>query len=81
MMEQPKQLSTRKKFLLWGATILSAFTLFKFLPGTKQKATAAANDTVKMLTRDGRLVEVDKKLLTSAGKKISNDELQQWVKK
>lgn len=33
-----------------------------------------------MLTQDGRLVEVDKAMLAS-GKKITNEELQQWVKK
>jgi hypothetical protein len=34
-----------------------------------------------MLTQDGRLVEIDKKLLVSPGKKITDKELQQWVKK
>lgn len=33
-----------------------------------------------MLTRDGRLVEVDRGLLASSRKKITNDELQKWVK-
>ena len=33
-----------------------------------------------MLAQDGTLVEVDRKFLGSAGKKISNQELQQWVK-
>lgn len=33
-----------------------------------------------MLTQDGTLVEVDRKLLGPAGKKISDQELQQWVK-
>ena len=37
--------------------------------------------TVKMLTQDGSLVEIDKKLLASSGKKISNKELQEWIKK
>ncbi len=34
-----------------------------------------------MLTQDGKLVEIDKKLLVSPGKKITDKELQQWVKK
>jgi hypothetical protein len=37
--------------------------------------------TIKMLTQDGQLVEVDAKLLASNSKKISNKELQNWVKK
>ena len=32
-----------------------------------------------MLTQDGKLVEIDKKLLASSGKKISNKELQNWI--
>jgi hypothetical protein len=82
-MEQPKQTTNRKKFLLWGAAILSSITALKFLPGNKKKTPApdADGDTIIMLTREGRLVEVDKKLLASAGKKISDEELQKWVKK
>lgn len=34
-----------------------------------------------MLTQDGKLVEIDKKLLVSSGKKISDAELKKWVKK
>ena len=37
--------------------------------------------TVKMLTEDGRLVEVDGALLTAAKKKVTNIELQNWIKK
>ena len=34
-----------------------------------------------MLTQDGKLVEVDKQLLVNSKKKISNEELQGWIKK
>lgn len=74
-MEQFKKAPTRKKFLLWSATILSSFTLLKFLPSKKKK-----KETVKMLGRDGKLVEIDKKLLALSGRKISNEELQKWIK-
>ena len=37
--------------------------------------------TVKMLTEDGKLVEIDEALLASGGKKVSNEELQRWVKR
>lgn len=76
-MEQPQKNPNRKKFLLWGATILSSVTALKFIPGNKQKN----NDTIKMLTQDGKLVEIDKNLLTSSAKKISDEELKKWVKK
>jgi hypothetical protein len=72
---------SRKKFLLWGAALLSSFTVFKFISGNKKKPNEPANETVKMLTQDGKLVEIDKKLLASSGKKISDEELQKWVKK
>lgn len=80
-MEQPKHLSNRKKFLLWGAALLSSLTLLKFLPGNKKKIPTPDNDKIIMLTRDGRLVEIDKNLLASSGQKISDEELQKWIKK
>ncbi len=74
-MQEAQPSTSRKKFLLWSATFLSSATLFRFIP-TKKKT-----DTVKMLTQDGKLVQIDKKLLVSPGKKITDNELQQWVKK
>lgn len=78
-MEQ-SQTPNRKKFLLWGAGILSSLTVLKFFSGSKKKKDQPDNATVKMLTQDGKLVEIDKKLLASSGNKISNEELQNWVK-
>jgi hypothetical protein len=82
-MQQPTK-STRKKFLLWGAAIFSSVTVLKFFPNSK-KSDRSLNGkntgTVKMLTQDGKLVEVDKKLLASGSKKINDKELQQWINK
>jgi hypothetical protein len=82
-MEQTNKPSNRKKFLLWGAAVLSVITLSRFFPRFTNKNNAATgeNKTVKMLTQDGQLVEVDRSLLTASGKKITNEELQQWVNK
>jgi hypothetical protein len=81
-MEQlPKDPPSRKKFLLWGAAILSTVTVLKFLPGGKKKKTAQPSETIKMLGQDGKLVEIDKNLFASSGKKISNEDLQKWVKR
>ena len=67
---------TRRKLVGW----LGVFSLttmvgaaFKTWNNTKPK-------TVKMLTQDGRLVEVDASILSSGNKKISDNELQNWVK-
>jgi hypothetical protein len=62
-MQEAQPSTSRKKFLLWSATILSSATIFKFIKIPKKKKT----ETVKMLTQDGRLVEIDKKLLVSPG--------------
>jgi len=76
-MQQSTRTPSRKKFLLWSAAILSSLTVLKFITGSKRKN----NETVKMLTREGKLVEINKSLLASSGKKISNAELQSWIKK
>lgn len=76
-MELPLKSPTRKKFLLWGAAILSSLTFMKFISDKKEEK----NETIKMLTQDGKLVEINSELLASSGKKISDEELQKWVKK
>jgi len=67
---------TRKKFVSWLG-VLSLFTMagVAFKPWKNKKP-----DTVRMLTEDGKLVEVDAKLLAAGKKKISDKELQNWVK-
>jgi hypothetical protein len=75
---------TRKKFLLWSAAIFSSITVLKFFTGSKKpKLSGDGNKTgtVKMLTQDGRLVEIDKNMLASSGKKVTDKELQGWIKK
>ena len=74
-MEQKQNTPTRKKFLFWGLGILSSVAAIKLITPKKK------GDTVKMLTQDGKLVEVDKDLLSARGKKISDTELQTWIKK
>lgn len=81
-MTQPTN-SSRKKFLIWSAAIVSSVTALNFF--SDRKKTENKNDenegTVKMLTQDGKLVEVDKKLLASGSNKISDEELQKWISK
>ena len=75
MKEQQK---SRRSFFLKSAGIAAATALTAWF-GFSQKN--KKEETVKMLTQDGRLVEIDKKLLVSSGKKITDKELQKWVKK
>jgi len=76
-MEDLKKLQSRKKFLAWGVTALSSVTVFRFLKPPKKKKT----ETVKMLTTDGKLVEVNAAIIPNRKKKITNRELQNWIKK
>ena len=81
-MEQQKKTPDRKKFLLWGATLLSSLTILKFLPGNSKKIQDPPTKTIKMLTQDGKLVEVDAdKLYCGKRKKISDEQLKTWVNK
>jgi hypothetical protein len=75
-MEQTPKTTSRKKFLLWSASVLSSLALLKFISGNKEKKTK----TVKMLTQDGKLVEVDvEKLPGNKRKKITDEQLKTWV--
>jgi hypothetical protein len=72
-MTGPIKKNSRKKFLLWATAALSSFTAFRIFQSEKKP------DTVRMLSEDGTLVEVDRSML-GGGKKISDRELQQWIK-
>ena len=84
-MQHPDKTSSRKKFLLWGTAVITSLTAFRFLPGSRKHSfpeIAEKKETVKMLTQDGKLVEVDvENLYCGKRKKISDDELKNWVTK
>jgi hypothetical protein len=73
--EQNQDPSSRKKFLLWGLGILASVTALKTIISPKKK-----KQLVKMLSQDGKLVEVDKDFLTHKAQKVTNKELQGWIK-
>jgi hypothetical protein len=75
-MKQATTTPSRKRFLFLGAAILSSLAFFKIMPRTKK----GKKETVKMLSQDGRLVEIDKSLLATSGKKINNKDLREWIK-
>lgn len=90
-MEEPvvniTEKNSRRK-LLFGISLLSLFPLLKFgsLFNKKSNIISCAPETekrmVKMLTEDGRLVEVDVSKIEGAEKeKISNKDLLAFVKK
>jgi hypothetical protein len=76
---------SRRKFV-FGVGILSAFAAIGAATGLpflakKSSKIADKKKTVKMLTEDGRLVEIDETLIASGKKKITNTELQHWIKR
>jgi hypothetical protein len=82
-------LSSRRKFM-WGFGILSLFSAATASLGipflSKKKSTlppliGAGNKTIKMLTEDGKLVEISASLMTSNRKKVTDEELKNWIKK
>ena len=75
-MESNKTRYSRKQFVVWGLGILSSVTVLKAVFKKDKK-----KETVKMLTEDGKLVEIDATLLSAKKRKITNSELQAWVKK
>ena len=79
IMENNKKDVTRKKFLFWGIGITSLLSLPSFFRSSKNKKQSAK--TVKMLTQDGKLVEVDVSGITHKGEKIKNEDIHTWVKK
>ena len=84
-MQQPDKLSSRKKFLIWGSAVLTSLTAFKLFAGSKKLSGFQDEEkkkTVKMLTQDGKLVEVEvDNLGCGQRKKISDQQLKDWVVK
>jgi len=83
IMETNQKDNSRRKFLLGGLGILSAFSALKFIIPKKQKIVipcAPTATTTKMLTDDGKLVEVDISKITKTGVKVSDKDVITWVK-
>jgi hypothetical protein len=73
-MTEMTKMNSRKRFLLWATAAFGSFTVFRIFRTEKER------DTVRMLSQDGKLVEIDRSML-AGGRKISDKELQQWIKK
>ncbi|HMJ48869.1 MAG TPA: hypothetical protein VK498_16165 [Ferruginibacter sp.] len=77
-MDKEKTIQSRKRFIGAGITAAALFTAFRFFIPEKKKE----NKTVKMLTQDGVLVEVDMEKLTgSRRQQITDNQLKTWVNK
>lgn len=67
--------SSRKKFIIACLGIIGLSGSARFLFENKKE------DTKKMLTEDGRLVEVVADKIKKTGKKVSNKDIHRWIKK
>jgi hypothetical protein len=82
-METNQKDNSRRNFLWGGLGVLSAISALKFIIPKKQKIVipcAPTATTTKMLTEDGRLVEVDISKIKKTGVKVSDKEITTWVK-
>jgi hypothetical protein len=66
---------SRRKFISWGIASAAVVSACKFFKSTPEKK------TVKMLTQDGKLVEVDMAALPQQKKKASNQDVKNWIKR
>lgn len=69
-----KNNTTRKKFLYAGLAVVSFLGIGKWF--TKKKKA----QTVKMLSEDGQLVEVDISHIRKTGVKVDNKAIHTWIK-
>jgi hypothetical protein len=82
----PSEVKARRKFLA-GIGLLSVFPFFKSGWFSKKAPVISCNpapekqETIKVLSREGKLVEVDVSKIKQVKAKISDQELQQWIKK
>ncbi len=80
----PPAIKTRRK-LLAGIGLLSFFPFIKLFSKKTPVISCAPppvkKETMKVLSRDGQLVEVDVSRIKRIQEKISNEELKNWIKK
>ena len=66
----------RRRFIGLGLVSAAVFSALKFILPSREKI-----ETVRMLTQDGKLVEIDKDMIPGNKRKITDPELKAWVKK
>jgi hypothetical protein len=68
---------SRRKFLFAGLSLAALLATLRFT----KKSTGGKKTTIKLLTQDGRLVEVDADKIPSVKQAATKQDLQNWVKK
>ena len=70
-----EQTKTRRSFILKTIGVSAVVAITGWFGFNRKKK----SETVKMLTQDGRLVEIDKDLIKSSGHKIKDKDIHSWV--
>lgn len=78
MMKKSDKRNFLKTAFLAFLGLFASFSLFKrFMPAEEQE-----RKSVKMLSEDGKLIEIDAEIFAAMQKrKASDEEMQEWVKK
>ena len=83
-MEKEKIKPSRRKFVV-GLGVVSLLSAIGLSIGRKKTIVSCDPDskkkTIKMLTQDGKLVEIEEDKLMGERKKITDEELKSFVKK
>ena len=72
---------SRKKFLFSGISLAAIFAFFKWGNPIKTESPPEKKQTVKFLTQDGKLVEIDVDKLPTSRRAATKDDVQNWIKK
>lgn len=67
--------SNRRKFLFAGLSLAALAGAFRFIKKTDDKK------TIKFLTQDGKLVEIDADKVPTTKQAASKQDIKNWVKK
>ena len=67
--------SNRRKFLFAGLSFAALWATLRFSKKPEEKK------TIKFLTQDGKLVEIDASKIPAAKQAATKQDLQNWVKK
>jgi hypothetical protein len=67
---------TRKKFLFAGLSLTALATFFTWGRKPEQK-----KKTIRFLSQEGKLVEIDTDKLPAAKRTASKEDVQNWIKK
>ena len=70
-------MSNRRKFLFTGFSLAAVWATLRFA----KKKPEAKPATMKFLTQDGKLVEVDWDKLPQSKRAASKTDIQSWIKK